>query len=209
MAASDALSASSSHEVALQLDEHVGAAENADEAVEQPADAVLARVEQRAAAERDEPLGAAVELLERERPLPFRGAHLHARHQPAQVLVAALALDEHRQRPCVPRSVVGDPRPAIPGARRNRRRDRELGADDGAQPGALRRLVKARRPVDAVGIEQRDRRIAERRGALDERFRKRCALQKAEGRRRVELDVHRRTAYCRARGLRGRQDAST
>jgi hypothetical protein len=40
--------------------------------------------------------------------------------------------------------------------------------------------VKAWCAVHAVAIEQRDRSVAERRRALDERFRKRCALKKAE-----------------------------
>ena len=61
----------------------------------------------------------------------------------------------------------------------------------GRMPGAQRRLVKARRAVDAVAIEQRERRIAERRRALDQRFGQRRALQKTERRRGVELDVHR------------------
>ena len=59
----------------------------------------------------------------------------------------------------------------------------------GRMPAALRRLVKARRAVDAVAIEQRERRIAELRRAIDERFGQRRALQKAERRGGVELDV--------------------
>jgi hypothetical protein len=51
--------------------------------------------------------------------------------------------------------------------------------------------VEARRAVDAVGVEQRERGIAERRRALDERFGERGALEKAEGGGGVELDVHR------------------
>ena len=68
--------------------------------------------------------------------------------------------------------------------------DRQLRADDGAQPGLLRGLMKPRRAVHAVGIEQRQRRIAERGRALDERLGQRGALEKAEGRRGVEFDVH-------------------
>jgi hypothetical protein len=51
--------------------------------------------------------------------------------------------------------------------------------------------VKARRAVDAVAVEERDGGVAELSGAVDERFGKGGALQKAEGRRRVELDVRR------------------
>ena len=50
--------------------------------------------------------------------------------------------------------------------------------------------MEARRAVDAVAIEQRERRIAELGGALDERFGQRRALQKAEGGGGVKLDVH-------------------
>ena len=38
--------------------------------------------------------------------------------------------------------------------------------------------MEARRAVDAVAIEQRERRIPERRRALDQRFRQRCAVEK-------------------------------
>ena len=62
----------------LQLDVEPIAAEHADQAIEQPADAVAPAVERRAAGERDEPARRSVELLERERALAFRRAQLHA-----------------------------------------------------------------------------------------------------------------------------------
>src|SRR5206468_511394 len=71
----------------LQLDAHVIASEEADDAIEQAADAVAPAVERRAADERDEAARAAVELVERQRALAFRRAHLHARDQPAEILV--------------------------------------------------------------------------------------------------------------------------
>ena len=83
----------------LQLDADVVAAEEADEPIEQAADAVLPRVEHRPARQRDEAGGEAVELLERERALPFRRAHLHARHQAAEVPVALCDGDEDGQPP--------------------------------------------------------------------------------------------------------------
>ena len=49
--------------------------------------------------------------------------------------------------------------------------------------------MKARNAVHAVAIEERDGGVAERRRAVDERFRKRRALQKAEGGGGVELDI--------------------
>ena len=56
----------------LQLDVDAAPAEQADQAIEQAADAVSLPVEQRAAAEGDQAGGAAVELLEHQRALPFR-----------------------------------------------------------------------------------------------------------------------------------------
>jgi hypothetical protein len=52
--------------------------------------------------------------------------------------------------------------------------------------------VKARRAVDAVAIEQRQRGIAEIGRPVDERLGERRALEKAEGGRGMEFDVHRR-----------------
>ena len=60
----------------------------------------------------------------------------------------------------------------------------------GRMPGAQRGFVKARRAVDAVAIEQRERGVAEIGRAIDERLGQRRALEKAEGGRGVELDVH-------------------
>ena len=48
------------------------AAEEADETIEQAAHAVLLRIEHRPPGQRDEPGGEAVELLDRQRALPFR-----------------------------------------------------------------------------------------------------------------------------------------
>ena len=48
--------------------------------------------------------------------------------------------------------------------------DRELRPDDRLEPRLLRGFMKSRRAVDAIGIEQRERGIAKRRRALDERF---------------------------------------
>jgi hypothetical protein len=50
--------------------------------------------------------------------------------------------------------------------------------------------MESRRPIHTVGIEQRERRVAERRGSLDERFGERGALQEAEGGGGVEFDIH-------------------
>ena len=60
-------------------------------------------------------------------------------------------------------------------------REGQLGADNRFDPGGKGSFVKPRRAVDAVAIEERERGIAELGGAVDERFRKRRALEKAEG----------------------------
>jgi hypothetical protein len=60
--------------------------------------------------------------------------------------------------------------------------------------------VEARQTVDAVAVQQRDRRIPELRRAIDERFRQRRALQKAEGRGRVQLDIRRGIRAVRSPG---------
>jgi hypothetical protein len=70
--------------------------------------------------------------------------------------------------------------------------DGQLRSDDGVQASLLRGFMEARGAVDAISVEQRERWIAERRRALDERFGQRGALKKAEGRRDVEFDVHSR-----------------
>ena len=81
----------------LQLDVDAVAAEDADQAIEQAADAVPPAVERGAAGQRDQPGGAAVQLLERQRALAFRRAQLHARDQPAEIPVAFRAFAEDRQ----------------------------------------------------------------------------------------------------------------
>ena len=49
--------------------------------------------------------------------------------------------------------------------------DRELRPDEGFEPGLFRGFMKSRRAIDAIGVEQREGGIAERRRTLDERFR--------------------------------------
>ena len=80
--------------VALQLDEQVPAAEQADQAIDQAADAVPISAERGAAGQRDEPADMAVQILERQRAFAFWRAHLHARDQPAEVAIALLRFAE-------------------------------------------------------------------------------------------------------------------
>ena len=86
-------------EVPLQLDVDAVAAEQADETIHQAADAAAAAVEGRAAGERDEAAGAAVQILERERAFALGRAHLHAGDQPAEVAIALLGFAEDGQHP--------------------------------------------------------------------------------------------------------------
>src|SRR5262249_13977744 len=58
------------------------------------------------------------------------------------------------------------------------------------------REMEAGRAVDAVAIEQRERRIAERRGAVDERLGKRGAVEKRKRGSGVKLDIHGGTSAC-------------
>ena len=75
----------------LQLDVHAVAAEQADEPIEQAADAVAGAPSSAARpASATSPPVAAVELVERQRAFAFRRAQLHARDQPAEVAVALL-----------------------------------------------------------------------------------------------------------------------
>ena len=65
-------------------------------------------------------------------------------------------------------------------------------ADNRLYPRPRGRLMEPRRAVDAVGVEERQRRIAERRRPLDERFGQRSSLEKTESRCGVEFYVHNR-----------------
>ena len=69
------------------------------------------------------------------------------------------------------------------------RTDGNLSADMRAHSAADSCGVKARRAIEAVAIGKRKGRHAELRGALDERFRLRSAIEKAEGAGRMQLDI--------------------
>ena len=75
-------------QMALQLDADIRRTEGPDQPIDQSADAVARPVDDRTAGQRDEPAHRAVELVERERPFPLGRRQLHARHEPAQILIA-------------------------------------------------------------------------------------------------------------------------
>ena len=81
----------------LQLDVDAAAAEQADQPIEQAADAVPRPSSAARPASATRPRGAAVELVERQRALAFRRAQLHARDQPAEIAIALGAFAEHGQ----------------------------------------------------------------------------------------------------------------
>ena len=63
--------------VPLQLDIGIRSAEDADDAIEEAADAVLIGAQQRAAGHGDEAGGEAVEFLQQQSPLSFGGPQFH------------------------------------------------------------------------------------------------------------------------------------
>ena len=75
------------------------ATEGADQPIEQSSHAVLPRVEQRLPRQRHQAGDVAVEIVQRERALPFRRTQLHLRQQPAQILVARPGRDEDGKGP--------------------------------------------------------------------------------------------------------------
>jgi hypothetical protein len=145
----------------LQLHAHSIAAEETNQPIEHAADAVMPRVENRPSGQRDETGCQAIDLVDGERAFSFGRPHLHPRDEATEILITLCARDED-----------GKPPATV---------DRELCANDGFEPCLLRRLMESRRAVHAIGIEQRNRRIAERRRTVDECFGQRSALQKAEG----------------------------
>src|SRR3954466_11032680 len=66
---------------------------------------------------------------------------------------------------------------------------RQFGANDRLQSRFLRGEMEPRRAIHAVAIEERERRVAERRGAIDERLGQRRAVEKGKGGGGVELGV--------------------
>ena len=76
--------------MALHFDIHLGATEDAHQAIEQAAHTVALGVQQRLPRQRDESADMAVELVERQCAFAFRRAQLHARDQATEVAPAFL-----------------------------------------------------------------------------------------------------------------------
>ena len=102
--------------------------------------------------------------------LIFRRAQLHASDQPAKILISRPRFDEN----WIAISAGG----------------RDFGADVCANFVFQRGVMKARRSIQPVAIEQRHCRKLNLRGAPRQSFGKGSAFEKAESRSRVEFDVH-------------------
>jgi hypothetical protein len=81
----------------LQLHVDLLAPEDADQPIEQAADAVLPRAQQVPARQRDEAAHPAVERVERERPFSFRRRELHGGDETTEVLIARPRGDQNRK----------------------------------------------------------------------------------------------------------------
>src|SRR5215203_5266881 len=89
------------------------------------------------------------------------------------------------------------------------RSDRQLGTDDRTDPGLPGGAVEPGGAINAVGVQQRQRRIAQRRRTLDQCFGERCAAQEAEGGGGVKFDVSRHVGTSGMRSAEAVKSAST
>ena len=111
--------------------------------------------------EADEALDRAVEVVQRRPRLALRRPRLHAGDEAAERPVPGAGFDEERET-----RAVGE---------------REGGADEGAHARRLRRLVEARRAVDAVHVDEGERGQLEPRRLVDEGLGRRRGFEEAEG----------------------------
>src|SRR5581483_8606094 len=149
-------------EVALQLDVDAAAPEQANQPIDEPADAVPPRIDRRAADERDEPARHALEVRQHERAFTFWRAQLHARDQTTEVLVALAAFAKEgenvwldgrdRQDGLDGTGVFPSCLPCLPCP--FYLADREFRANNRTDPGRDRGFMKSRRPVDAVAVDE-------------------------------------------------------
>ncbi len=192
-------------QMALQLDADVRRAERPDQAIDQPADAIARPVDDRAARRaprarrprrRDRRARARPRLWA---PTASCASRAGTGSDSPRVTRRGRADGKAGARgsglgtrscSCSFRAIVS-PEPRTPSPEPRAPSDTVSSAPTMAfSPARCRRLMKARDAVDAVAIEQRQRRIAERRGTLDEGFRQRRAVEKGKRGRRVQFDVH-------------------
>ena len=123
------------------------------------------------AREADESLPHPVQIVPRRPRPPLRPLRLHPRDETAQCPVSRAGFHEEREARAV--------------------RERESGPDQGAHTRRLRRLVKARRAVDAVYVDEREGGELEPRRLVDEPLGRGRGFEEAERAPRGQLDVTR------------------
>ena len=143
------------------------------------------------------------DVLPRDAPLPLRMPERAGRDQPTEIPVSRAALDEEgeptRNAPVISSALF----PVIPSEARNpsltfKRSltafgttlfEGRLRPDERLDSRLPRGLVEPRRSIDAVRVDESDRRETAVRGLLDQVFRKRGTVEKREGRRRAQLGI--------------------
>jgi len=141
---------------------------------------VLAHERQRQAGERVAGQLVLVEILRARGGLRARMAPVRLRQDLAEICVAYMVLDEHRERGRLARD-VGDVEAVL--------LERELAAHDDPQLLPLAFFLRADDPVEAIAIGDGDRVVAELGGAVDHLFGRRGAGEEAEVRARRQLHV--------------------
>ncbi len=121
-------------------------------------------------------LGVSGQRLQRQPGLPLLPGQLPGAEQAAQVGIAALGLGQQGQM-------------AVALTRWTGAVQRHLGADDGLEAPLLGRLPEAHRAVQPVVVGEGQRRVAQRRRPLDQRLRRRGAVEQGEIAVAVQLDV--------------------
>jgi hypothetical protein len=185
-------------QMTLQLDADVRRPEGPHQAIDEAGDTKPRPVDGRAACQRHEAAYVPVEIIERECAFSFWRPQLHDRDEPAEILITLARGDEDGQ---TEEPGLGTPESRIPTLRRAQGRPelrrgtspdrhRQLRADDRLHSGAAGGKMKARNAVHAIAIEQRERRIPELGGALDERFGQRRAVEEGKRGGGMEFEIH-------------------
>src|ERR1700733_2557202 len=118
----------------------------------------------------NQPLCVPIQLTRREASFAFFVAQFHQRDRATQILVTFARFDQHRESPTF--------------------RRRNLRADVRTNPFLYRRVIKARRAINAVAIEYRHRAHPALGASLDHLLRNRRSFEKTERRPRMKFNVH-------------------
>ena len=143
-----------------------------------------------AARERDQAVGAALEIVEPQPRIAFAPPQLGGRNQPRQVAETALVgCDQHQARRIGRDFFRGPGRTAGPDRFRVGRLERQLGTAQRRERRAGGSLGEADHPVQPVPVGQRDPAQAQAPAVGDQLLRVRGPLEEAEVRPAVELNV--------------------